>query len=82
MSSSNAGGLSSPDDLLDTVQAAALLHVSPSTMERWRICGEPALPFLKLGKGKRAPVLYRRQDIIEFLNQNVHVSTSTYGRGE
>lgn len=81
MSSSNGTALSSPDDLLDTVTAATLLHISPQTMERWRGTGEPELPFIKLGKG-RGRVLYRRQDIIDFLNRNVHVSTSTYGRGE
>jgi excisionase family DNA binding protein len=65
-------------DLLTTREAAALLRVSCSTLERWRSTGHPALPFHKLGTGKRAPVLYTRKALLDLLEQNTHVSTSSY----
>jgi excisionase family DNA binding protein len=71
----------STQDLLTTKEAAELLRVSPSTLERWRSTGNPALPFQKLGSGKRAPVLYTRKAILDLIEQNTHLSTSTYKTG-
>ena len=47
-----------PTDLLDTGEAAAYLHLSPRTLERYRVTGEGPR-FLKLGRR----VLYRRADL-------------------
>ncbi len=54
------------DDLLNTRQAAAMLHLAPSTLAIWRCRNRYALPYTKAG----AKVLYRRGDLIEFLKKN------------
>jgi hypothetical protein len=54
------------EDLLNTRQAAAVLHLSPTTLATWRCCKRYALPYTRAGK----KVLYRRGDLLAFLNKN------------
>ena len=55
-----------PTDLLDTGEAAAYLHLSPRTLERYRVTGEGPR-FLKLGRR----VLYRRDDLDTWIESRV-----------
>ena len=68
------------DELLNSLEAAKLLRLSVSTLERMRAQGASGLPFIKLGKGKRARVVYRRGDLEAWLNRQRFTSTSEYGR--
>ena len=43
-------------------EVAALLRKTPKTVERWMARG--IIPYIKIGKGKRASVLFKR-DVIE-----------------
>lgn len=53
--------------LLTSQEVAGLLGVSLPTLSRWRADGEgPA--FLKLGRGPKAPVRYRVQEVERFLS--------------
>lgn len=59
----------SPSDdlerLLTTAEAAAFVGMDVATLQNWRIVGSgPA--YVKLGKGNKAPVRYRLNDIIEW----------------
>ena len=63
-----------PTDLLDTDEAAAYLHLSPRTLERYRVTGEGPR-FLKLGRR----VLYRRGDLDTWIESRVRRSTSDPG---
>lgn len=58
-------------ELLDTKAAAALVHLSPVTLERFRLTGEGPR-FAKLGKAVR----YRRSDLEEWVAARVIGSTS------
>ena len=49
--------------LLTPEQAAEILEVKPSTLEKWRVTRRYSLPFVKVGRR----VLYRAQDLIDFL---------------
>ncbi len=51
------------DTLLTTPEAAALLHVSPQTLEVWRCTKRYALPYVKIGRNVR----YRKSGIIGFI---------------
>ena len=63
------------EELLDTKQAAAILQVSPRTLERFRVeGGGPA--YLKVGRR----VLYDSHDIWDFLDRNRHSSTAEYAK--
>jgi len=70
-----------PDDhLLTTIEAAAYLRLAPKTLERLRVtAGGP--PFLKVGPGKRARVLYRQSDLDAWLAKFSYASTSEYPDG-
>lgn len=53
-------------DLLTPQQVADLLQVKTETLEAWR--GKRTGPsWIKLGKGKRCPVRYRRADVDAYL---------------
>lgn len=59
---------------LTTEEAAARLRLQPQTLERWRMQGKgPA--FIKQGHSKRAPVLYREEDIDAYESANLRTST-------
>jgi hypothetical protein len=53
------------DDFLDTAAAAELLHVAPATLNAWRAAGRgpPVYRF------SRRACLYRRADLLQFINQ-------------
>ena len=77
--SANAPALSGTDELLTCEEAARAIRLSVSTMERMRLDGSGP-PFIKLGTGKRARVVYRRSDIEAWLRSMRHQSTSEYSR--
>jgi excisionase family DNA binding protein len=64
---------------LTTVEAAAMLRVAKSTLERMRVQGTGPR-FLKVGPGKRSRVLYRQTEIDAWLEKQSFGSTSEYGR--
>jgi predicted site-specific integrase-resolvase len=58
------------DDLYETTQLAEQLHVSPRTIEGWRVMGQgPA--FVKAGHR----VLYRKSAIERWLHQQTQTQT-------
>ena len=61
----------------DTKEAADFLRLSPRTLERMRV--EGAGPkFLKAGRGIRAKVLYREEDLRSWVEAITYGSTSEY----
>ena len=58
-------------ELIDEEQAAAILKLSPRTLQAWRVrgCGPK---FVKVGRSVR----YQSEEVQEFVNENVHQSTS------
>ena len=54
---------SEQDRLLTTREAAALLDLSPQTLEVWRSTKRYPLPYLKIGHNVR----YRKSGILEFM---------------
>jgi excisionase family DNA binding protein len=79
MSASHALALSAADDmmLLTTREAAQYVRLSRSTLERKRLDGSGP-PFVKLGLGKRARVVYRRTELDHWLRTLSFASTSQY----
>lgn len=67
------------DELLNSREAADVLRLSVPTLERMR-CQGTGPPFIKLGSGKRARVVYRRGDLDAWIASMRHQSTSEYGR--
>jgi len=63
--------------LLSQRDAARLLGLSVRTLERWRVSGEVALCFVKLGNSVR----YRLEDIERCVASRVRSSTSEKGNG-
>lgn len=59
---------------LTTEEAAARLRLKPKTLERWRMQGKGP-KFIKQGGSKRAPVLYREEDIDVYERGNLRTST-------
>lgn len=57
--------------LLDTRQAAAVLGLSPRTLEDWRLRGGGPV-FRKLG---RKSVRYHEDDLVEFLSASRRANT-------
>ena len=66
-----------PNDLLTTEEAAEYLHLSPRTLERYRVTGEGP-KYLKVGRR----VFYRRGDLDRWLDSCIRRSTSDPGRDE
>ena len=62
---------------LTTVEAAKLLRVAKSTLERMRVQGTGPR-FIKAGPGKRSRVLYRLAEIDHWLQAQSYGSTSEY----
>lgn len=52
-----------PDRLLTAVEAAALLGMSPGTLEVWRSTRRYPLPFVRIGNRVR----YRHRDVVAFI---------------
>lgn len=55
--------------LLDTCSAAKLLTLSNRTLEAMRLA-DTGPPYIKLGKGPRAKVVYHRDDLMAWLDEN------------
>lgn len=68
-----------PSTFLTTVEAALLLRVAKSTLERMRVQGTGPR-YLKVGPGKRSRVLYRQAEIDAWLDKQSFGSTSEYPR--
>ena len=66
-------------EFLTTLEAAKLLRVAKSTLERMRVQGTGPR-FLKVGPGKRSRVLYRLAEINAWLEKQSFGSTSEYPR--
>lgn len=56
-------------------EVAALIRKTPRTVEAWMKAG--VLPYIKIGKGRRATVLFRRADIDAHLTANFGVGFSS-----
>ena len=65
------------DDLLHCHEAAELLGVKTTTLERWRTLGKGP-EFIKFGEFKCAPVRYLRSEIAAWLSNQRFRSTSGY----
>lgn len=64
---------------LTTVEVATMLRISRRTLERMRVEGTGPR-YIKVGPGKRSRVLYRQQDVEDWLSRFSFGSTSEYGR--
>jgi excisionase family DNA binding protein len=64
---------------LTTIEVAALLRISRRTLERMRVEGTGPR-YLKVGPGKRSRVLYRQQEVEDWLARFNFGSTSEYER--
>jgi len=53
--------------LLNTQEAANILHISPDTLTVWRAVGRYKLKFVKVGRAVR----YREQDILDFITDQI-----------
>lgn len=61
-----------PDsELLDDIQAAAVLNVTTGTLSIWRSTGRYNLPFVKIGRKVR----YRARDLRAFLDKRTQTHT-------
>ncbi len=65
------------NQLMTTAEAAALLRLSPRTLERFRVEGTGPR-FIKAGAGKRARVLYDPAELKAWLDSYRYGSTSEY----
>lgn len=72
-------GAAAAMEFLTTLEAAKLLRVAKSTLERMRVQGTGPR-FLKVGPGKRSRVLYRLGEINAWLEKQSYGSTSEYPR--
>lgn len=66
-------------EYLTTLEAARILRVAKSTLERMRVQGTGPR-YLKVGPGKRSRVLYRAAEITTWLESRSYGSTSEYPR--
>lgn len=53
------------EPLITAAEVAALVGVSPSTVLDWHQAGE--IPSFKFGHGNRAPVRFRRSEILDWI---------------
>lgn len=65
----------SPPPLVNEIEAARILDLSPLTLRRWRWAGKPNLPFHKIG----AAVRYDPADLTAFIEAGRRNSTSDPG---
>jgi hypothetical protein len=59
---------------MDTATAAQYLHLSPRTLEAYRMSGEGP-PYIRVGRGRRSPVLYDVADLNAWLDARRQVAT-------
>lgn len=77
MSTDPHSAVANLDTYLTTHEAAAYVRLSGRTLERFRVEGTGPR-YTKAGPGKRAKVLYRREDLDAWLSGFQYVSTSQY----
>jgi predicted DNA-binding transcriptional regulator AlpA len=63
--------------LLDSVQTAAILGVTPGTLKVWRHKGRGP-SFIKLGNSPQSAVAYDEADVRAFIQRRKFASTSAY----
>lgn len=63
------------DELLDVIEASAMLRLSPATLRNWRWKGSGP-PYVRLG----SRVLYRRSELLAFVERQTRTSTSDRGQ--
>ncbi|MEL6291685.1 MAG: helix-turn-helix domain-containing protein [Pseudomonadota bacterium] len=68
-----------PNKLYTTPEVAKIFRMSGRTFERQRVQGDGP-PFVKLGNGSRARVVYRGADLIAWIESQIRNSTSDRGR--
>lgn len=61
--------MNADETFLTTADLADRWGMAQQTLETWRMRGEGP-PFVKLGKGTRAPVRYRLADVRDYEEQN------------
>lgn len=61
------------DELLNEVEAAAAIDVTPGTLSVWRSTGRYGIPFIKIGRNVR----YRRSDLVSWLESRTRASGAT-----
>lgn len=66
-------------EFLLPAEAAAYLRISKATLAQHRVIGGGPRYF-KVGRRRRARVLYRRADLAAWLKQFAHASTAEYSR--
>ena len=66
--------------LLVPEEVAVIFQISEDTLRRWRSAGDGP-PHLKFGRGRTAPVRYRLDDILRFIEQAARNSTCDPGAG-
>ncbi|MFZ5477679.1 MAG: helix-turn-helix transcriptional regulator [Myxococcota bacterium] len=64
-----------PSAFLSTADLAALLDLKPQTLRKKRLTGDGP-PYVRLGAGPAARVVYRRSDVEEWLASHTFKSTS------
>lgn len=71
----NVAGILRPrnTDLVDDVEAAAILDVSPGTLSVWRSTGRYCVPFLKIGRKVR----YSRKALDAWLESRTRSTGAT-----
>jgi len=60
-------------DLLNEVQAAAILDISVGTLQVWRSTGRYKIPFIKIGRNVR----YKRADLEAWIESRTRSTGST-----
>jgi predicted DNA-binding transcriptional regulator AlpA len=63
--------------LLDSVQTATMLGVTPDTLKKWR-CKSRGPKFVKLGDSPQSGVAYDEADVRAFVESRRYDSTSAY----
>lgn len=63
------------DRILDTMEAAAHLSRRPQTLRRWRMVGAGPR-YIRMGRGLRARVGYRRSDLDAWCKARTFKSTA------
>jgi len=69
--------VTTPVKPLDSIAAAAMIGIAPSTLRIWRCTGKGP-KFTKLGDAKQAGVVYFEADILAWLQERKFQSTSAY----
>ena len=76
-SSKALGHLVAPEFFLTTPECAAILRLSPRTLERMRVQGAGPR-YVKAGPGLRSKVLYQLADILAWTDAQRYSATSEY----